>query len=57
MELVVGRVVVVLDGADRLVESGIADEELLARIERRADEHMASKVAQWGADVMRYVEK
>jgi preprotein translocase subunit SecA len=38
-------------------EEGIADEELLARIERRADEHMASKVAQWGADVMRYVEK
>jgi preprotein translocase subunit SecA len=38
-------------------EEGIADEELLARVERRADEHMASKVAQWGADVMRYVEK
>ena len=38
-------------------EEGIADEELLARIERRADEHMASKVAQWGADIMRYVEK
>ena len=38
-------------------EEGIADEELLSRIERRADEHMASKVAQWGADVMRYVEK
>jgi preprotein translocase subunit SecA len=38
-------------------EEGIADEELLARIERRADEHMATKVAQWGTDVMRYVEK
>ena len=38
-------------------EEGIADEELLARIERRADEHMAAKVAQWGADIMRYVEK
>jgi preprotein translocase subunit SecA len=38
-------------------EEGIANEELLARIERRADEHMAAKVAQWGADVMRYVEK
>src|SRR5437660_2277917 len=37
-------------------EEGIADEELLSRIERRADEHMAAKVAQWGADVMRYVE-
>ena len=32
-------------------EEGIADEELLARIERRADEHMAAKVAQWGPDV------
>ncbi len=38
-------------------EEGIADEELLSRIERRADEHMASKVAQYGADIMRYVEK
>jgi preprotein translocase subunit SecA len=38
-------------------EEGIANEELLTRIERRADEHMAAKVAQWGADVMRYVEK
>ncbi len=38
-------------------EEGIADEELTARIERRADEHMAAKVAQWGPDVLRYVEK
>jgi preprotein translocase subunit SecA len=38
-------------------EEGIADEELRARIERRADEHMASKVGQWGPDVIRYVEK
>jgi preprotein translocase subunit SecA len=38
-------------------EEGIADEELLTRIERRADEHMAAKVAQWGPDVLRYVEK
>jgi len=38
-------------------EEGIADEELLSRIEKRADEHMAAKVAQWGPDVMRYVEK
>ncbi|HVG51629.1 MAG TPA: preprotein translocase subunit SecA [Xanthobacteraceae bacterium] len=38
-------------------EEGIADEELQTRIERRADEHMASKVAQWGPDVVRYVEK
>jgi preprotein translocase subunit SecA len=38
-------------------EEGIAEEELMARVERRADEHMAAKVAQWGPDVMRYVEK
>jgi preprotein translocase subunit SecA len=38
-------------------EEGIADEELLERIKRRADEHMAAKVAQWGPDVLRYVEK
>jgi preprotein translocase subunit SecA len=38
-------------------EEGIADEELLTRITRRADEHMAAKVAQWGPDVLRYVEK
>src|SRR5882757_7741214 len=38
-------------------EEGIAEEELLARITRRADEHMAAKVAQWGPDVLRYVEK
>ncbi|HET9538135.1 MAG TPA: preprotein translocase subunit SecA, partial [Mesorhizobium sp.] len=38
-------------------EEGIADEEILARVERRADEFMAAKVAQWGPDVMRYVEK
>ena len=38
-------------------EEGIADEELLSRIERRADEHMAAKVAQWGPEILRYVEK
>src|SRR5471030_1507105 len=38
-------------------EEGIADEELLTRIEQRVDEHMAAKVAQWGPDVIRYVEK
>jgi preprotein translocase subunit SecA len=38
-------------------EEGIADEELLSRIEKHVDELMAAKVAQWGPDVMRYVEK
>src|SRR5262249_13873535 len=38
-------------------EEGIADEELLSRIERRAHEHMAAKVAQWGADLMRQIER
>jgi preprotein translocase subunit SecA len=38
-------------------EEGIADEEVRERIARRADEHMAGKVAKWSPDVMRYVEK
>ncbi len=38
-------------------EEGIADEEIFTRVERRADEVMAAKVAQWGSDVIRYVEK
>jgi preprotein translocase subunit SecA len=38
-------------------EEGIADEEIFSRVERRGDEHMAAKVAQWGTDVLRYVEK
>jgi preprotein translocase subunit SecA len=38
-------------------EEGIADEELIARVERRADEHMAAKAAQFGPEMMRLVEK
>src|SRR5258706_553800 len=38
-------------------EEGIADEELLSRIEQRFADHMAAKEPQWGPDVMRYVEK
>ncbi len=38
-------------------EEGIADEEMRERIQNRADEAMASKVAQYGPEVMRYVEK
>ena len=38
-------------------EEGIADEEVRERIQKRADEWMAGKVAQYGPDVMRYVEK
>lgn len=38
-------------------EEGIANEEMLARIETKADERMAAKAAQWGPDVIRYVEK
>jgi len=30
---------------------------LLSRIEQRVDEHMAAKVAQWGPDLMRLIEK
>jgi preprotein translocase subunit SecA len=38
-------------------EEGITVEDVRERITRRADEWMASKVAKWGPDVMRYVEK
>jgi preprotein translocase subunit SecA len=38
-------------------EEGIADEELLTRVERKADEHMAGKVAKWGAELMRHIER
>jgi preprotein translocase subunit SecA len=38
-------------------EEGIADEEIFARVERRADEHMAAEGRAMGPDVMRYVEK
>ncbi len=38
-------------------EEGIADEEIFTRVENRADEHMAAKAAQWGVDVIRYIEK
>jgi preprotein translocase subunit SecA len=38
-------------------EEGIADEEVRDRLTRRADEFMAGKVAKWGHDVMRYIEK
>jgi preprotein translocase subunit SecA len=38
-------------------EEGIADEEVRERITRAADEHMAAKVAKYGTDLMRYVEK
>jgi preprotein translocase subunit SecA len=38
-------------------EEGIAGEEVRERITKRADEHMAAKIAQYGPEVMRYVEK
>jgi preprotein translocase subunit SecA len=38
-------------------EEGITVEDVRERITRRADEWMAAKVAKWGPDVMRYVEK
>ena len=38
-------------------EEGITDEDVRERIIRQADEWMARKVAKWGPDVMRYVEK
>jgi preprotein translocase subunit SecA len=38
-------------------EEGIADDEVRDRIIRAADEIMAGKVAKYGAELMRYVEK
>ena len=38
-------------------EEGIADDEVKERIIRAADEVMAGKVAKYGAELMRYVEK
>jgi preprotein translocase subunit SecA len=38
-------------------EEGIADEEVRERVTRSADEVMAAKVAKYGAEIMRYVEK
>jgi preprotein translocase subunit SecA len=38
-------------------EEGIADEEVRDRVTRSADEVMAAKVAKYGAEIMRYVEK
>jgi preprotein translocase subunit SecA len=38
-------------------EEGITDEDVRERIIRQADEFMAGKVAKWGPEVMRYVEK
>jgi preprotein translocase subunit SecA len=38
-------------------EEGIADEEVRERITRQADEVAAAKVAKYGAEIMRYVEK
>ena len=38
-------------------EEGITPDDVRERVLRRADEWMAGKVAKWGPDVMRYVEK
>jgi preprotein translocase subunit SecA len=42
---------------DWVKEEGIADEEVKERISRAGDEHMAAKVAKYGTELMRYVEK
>ncbi|MFG1377748.1 preprotein translocase subunit SecA [Xanthobacter autotrophicus] len=42
---------------DWATEEGIAGPEVTERIIRRADELMAAKTAQYGPDIMRYVEK
>jgi len=42
---------------DWAAEEGIADEEIRARIAKAIDRKMAEKAANYGPDVMRYVEK
>ncbi|WP_102868975.1 preprotein translocase subunit SecA [Pseudovibrio exalbescens] len=42
---------------DWAAEEGIADEEVIARLKKEASEIMAAKVANYGADIMRQVEK
>jgi preprotein translocase subunit SecA len=42
---------------DWAAEEGIADEEVGERIKKAADEHMAKKTAQYGAEIMRMAEK
>ncbi len=53
------REVVTLDlpVQDWAKEEGITVDDVRDRITRRADEWMAGKVAKWGPEVMRYVEK
>jgi preprotein translocase subunit SecA len=46
-----------LPAQDWAKEEGITGDDVRERITRRADEWMAGKVAKWGPDVMRYVEK
>jgi preprotein translocase subunit SecA len=38
-------------------EEGIADDEILERLDKAVDEHMAKKAARFGPDIMRAVEK
>ena len=47
----------VLPVQDWAKEEGITADDVRERITRRADEWMAGKVAKWGPDVIRYVEK
>ncbi|MDD7909310.1 preprotein translocase subunit SecA [Pseudovibrio exalbescens] len=42
---------------DWAAEEGIADEEVIARLKKEASEAMAAKTANYGADIMRQVEK
>ncbi|MFU8777534.1 MAG: preprotein translocase subunit SecA [Roseovarius sp.] len=42
---------------DWAAEDGVDDEEVVARLEKAADEMMAAKAAQFGPDTMRMIEK
>ncbi len=42
---------------DWAAEEGIAEEEIVERVKKAGDEHMARKAATYGADIMRMAEK
>src|SRR5690242_2272743 len=52
-----GILTLALPVQDWAKEEGITGDDVRERITRRADEWMAGKVAKWGPEVMRYVEK
>ena len=46
-----------IDGPAWVMEDGVADEEIAARLHEKSDQYMAEKTARFGADMMRLAEK